>query len=527
MSRSSRLVRCPGVPLVAPLESRVLLSAISFETAAYYAAGIRTPPGAGGHLVAAGDFNNDGAADLVVAGSDIQPPTVVTDYVRVLPGRGDGTFGRPLEPRMLPPNLSAIVTADFNADGKLDVAVTEDAQEAMVHVLLGNGDGTFQPKQSSHSGAASKDLAVADFNEDGKLDLVVANAAPWAPFGTRMMSQNAACLLLGNGDGTFLQERLVDTDGRPQHFVETGDIAEQGHADLVFGQVVIGPGDFAAPESLVWAHIAYINQSTREPVTVPAAITGMKLADINGDGQLDVAASAMRDLMSQGAVAVTIRGIPRTLGFFGEPKLHELGTAIANDVAVADFNADGRPDLAVAGDDPRWGRPMPVPAVITLENKGAETFGSGEYHPMPDDVSYPGKLATGLFNRDRLPDVAAALPASNQVGVLLNNTKAVIATPSRLRSAPLKFADSTLARFTVTGERPAASAFRATINWGDGTRSAGTVVANDDGSFSVLGSHSYRRAGLYRVGIVVEWAAAGVVKLISTVLRVGTPMLAR
>ena len=527
MFRSTRPTRCAGAPAVAPLESRVLLSAISFKDPAYYAAGVRTPPGSGGDLVASGDFNNDGVADLVVAGSDIQPPAVVADYVRVLLGRGDGTFGAPQTPRMLPPNLSAIGVGDFNADRKLDVVVSEDAQQAMVHVLLGNGDGTFGRGGAFHSGANSQDLAVADFNEDGRLDVVVANASQWAPFGTRMMAQYAAALLLGNGDGTFQQERLIDTDGRPQHFVEAADITREGHTDLVFAQVVIGPGDFAAPESLVWAHIAYINMSTRPPVKVPAAITGMKVADLNGDGWVDVAASAMRDMMSQGAVAVTIPGTPRSLGGFAEPKLHDLGTTIATDISVADFNADGRPDLAVAGDDPRWGRPMPVPAVITLENKGRDAFGPAQYHPLPNDFSHPGKLTTGLFNRDRLPDVAVALPASNQVGVLLNNTRAIFATPTRVRALPLKFTSQALARFSVTGERPAPGAFRVTISWGDGTRGEGTVVANNDGSFTVLGSHAYRRPSLYRVGIFIEWADAGVSKFVSTVLRVGARMLAR
>ena len=76
---------------VVPLESRLLFSAISFGQPSYYAAGIRTPPGSGAEHVAAGDFNNDGVADLVVVGNDVRLVTVLADYVRVLPGRGDGT----------------------------------------------------------------------------------------------------------------------------------------------------------------------------------------------------------------------------------------------------------------------------------------------------------------------------------------------------------------------------------------------------------------------------------------------------
>ena len=522
MSRSTRFVRepLPAAEFVTLLESRVLLSAIAFHDPAYYAAGVRTPPGVGAEHLAAGDFTNDGVADLLVVGSDIRPPAVAAHWVRVLAGVGDGTFGPPIQsPGLLPPVTSSVAVADFNRDGNLDAVVTEDDREAMVHVLLGNGDGTFRHGEAVFSGANSRDVAVADFNGDGKLDLAVANAAPWTPWLSLAPPMHGFALLPGNGDGTFRAAQLIDSGRRPQHFVEAGDVSYDGQADLVFGQVVFGPGDFVAPESRVWAFIGHLSMSTRPDVMVAGAITGMKLADLNADGALDVAASAMRDLMSQGAVAVTVAGVPRSLGLFDDPRYHELQTVIATDLAVADFNADGRPDLAIAGEDPRWGRPMPVPAVITLENRGGGAFGAAQFHPLPADVSNPGKLTTGFFNRDPLPDVAVALPGSNQVGVLLNNSKAVFATPTRLRAAPPTFATRPLARFTVTGARPSADAFRVTINWGDGTRGAGSVIANPDGSFSVLGSHTYRRASHYRVAIAIEWE--GAVKRVSTLVRVG------
>jgi hypothetical protein len=510
---------------VIPLEPRLLFSAISFGQPSYYAAGIRTPPGFGAEHVAAGDFNNDGLADLVVVGNDVRLATVVADSVRVLHGRGDGTFGAPvLSPDMFQPHSTSVAVADLNRDGNQDAVVSEDTAEGIVYVLLGNGDGTFKPSQSFHSGANSRDVAVADFNGDAVPDLAVANASPWAPFGTRIASRYAGALLIGVGDGTFDREQFIDTGNRPQQFVEAGDVNGDGAADTVFGQVVIGPGDFAAPESVVFASIGTLDVPARPATTVPAAITGLKFADLNGDGRLDVAVSAMRDLMSNGAVAATLGGLGD--GRFASPKLHEAGTAIATDVAVADFNADGRPDLALAGDDPRWGRAMPVPAVITLENRGGDVFGAAEYHPLPEDVTNPGDLATGYFNRDRLPDVAVALPGSNRVGVMLNDSRAIFATSMRPRSLPLSFAGQRLSRFTTTGEHPDAGAFRAVINWGDGTQSDGTVVANDDGSYSVLGGHSYRRARIYRTSITITWGSADAGRWVPGLVRVAGPALA-
>jgi hypothetical protein len=506
-------------PVVAPLEARRLLSAITFAEPGYYPAGLRTPPGHGAEHVAAGDFNGDGATDLVVAGDDISLLPVVQHYARVLLGKGDGTFAAPSPSMPVGVNASDVAVGDFNGDGRLDAVVSEDRDDSLVHVLLGNGDGTFRRAGSFHSGSHSSDLAVADFNEDGRLDVAVANAAPWTPWDSLAPAFPAGALLLGNGDGTLQRERYLFTGGRVQHFVEAGDVNGDGHVDTVFAQVVIGPGDFAAPESLVFASIANMDLPARPATEVPAAVTGLKLADLDGDGRLDVAVSAMRDFMGTNGVAATLSGVGD--GRFLAPKLYPVSTAIANDVAVADFNADGRPDLAVSGEDGRWGRPMPVPAVITLENSGGGAFGNGQIFPLPEDAAYPGDLAVGRFNNDVLPDVAVALPGSNQVGVLVNTTKAIVSGPARLRTVSSVLNSAPLARFAVTGARPTADAFAVTINWGDGSRpTAGVVVANDDGSFTVLGSHSYRQARIYRVTISIRWPSAETARHVSAILRV-------
>jgi hypothetical protein len=503
----------------APLESRRLLSGISFEAPGYYAAGVGTPPGHGAGVVAAGDFNGDGVADLVAAGDDVSLLPVVRHYVRVMLGRGDGTFAAPGRAVPVGTNTSGVAVGDFNGDGRLDVVVGEDQDESVVYVLPGNGDGSLGAATAFHSGSHSRDLAVADFNDDGRLDVVAADSAPWSPFGTRIASMNAGALLLGNGDGTFQREQFVDTGRRPQHFVEAGDVNGDGHADTVFGQVVIGPGDFVAPQSLVFSSIGSLDAPARPPTTVPAAITGLRLADLDGNGTLDVAASAMRDFLGNGAAAVTLGGAGD--GRFSPPKLFDLPASVANDVAVADFDADGRPDLAVASEDPRFDRLTPVPAVITLQNGGGGAFGDARIFPLPEDMAYPGGLATARFDRDPLPDVAVALPGSNRVGVLVNDTPAIVPARSVLRTVRQRVEAKPLVRFVVTGVRPGADAFDVSIRWGDGTAAAaGTVVENPDGSFSVLGSHAYRRAGLYRVGVVIRLAEAGLVRRVTCVLRV-------
>ena len=141
---------------------------------------------------AVGDFNADGKLDVVVAsgGSSAYPGSGVT----VSLGKGDGTFteesGSPIS---LGQNLSAIVTADFNGDGKLDLAVTDSVGNAVI-ILLGNGDGTFGTPTTIPVGRGPDAIVAADFNNDGKLDLAIAN-----------YGDGTITLLLGNGDGTFTQ----------------------------------------------------------------------------------------------------------------------------------------------------------------------------------------------------------------------------------------------------------------------------------------------------------------------------------
>jgi hypothetical protein len=147
-----------------------------------------------GSAEAVGDFNQDGKLDVIVA-SGASPDDALLSGITVSLGNGDGTFtqGSFIS---VGSYLSAIVAADFNGDGKLDVAVT-DSNDNTVSILLGNGDGTFGTPLIIQGGEDPQSIVAGDFNNDGKLDLAILNA------GTN--GNSTITLLLGNGDGTFTQ----------------------------------------------------------------------------------------------------------------------------------------------------------------------------------------------------------------------------------------------------------------------------------------------------------------------------------
>ena len=186
--------------------------------------------------VAAGDFNGDGNPDLVVLTND---PNDDGGYVAVLLGDGKGGFSRPIlfripeeRPRQLgssPP--SAIAVGDFNGDHNLDVAVSmsdwTSNDSSFVLILLGNGDGTFRKGQLTQAGPNPMSVAVADFNGDGIPDLVTDNAR----CATGCNGPGSFSVLLGNGDGTFLQPQTFFVNGEFPGFV-VADFNGDGKPDV-------------------------------------------------------------------------------------------------------------------------------------------------------------------------------------------------------------------------------------------------------------------------------------------------------
>jgi len=166
--------------------------------------------------LAVGDINGDGILDLVVG--------TAPNHVSVLLGNTDGTLhpGPTYETQYEPGNL---ILADFRGVGTLDLTTVFnrccEGYNTNLNLMLGNGDGTFQPERTILSGANYSGLAVGDINGDGKLDLVVSD------YGYPQVN-----VLLGNGDGTFQSATTYPTGAGPIT-PAVGDLNHDGWSDIV------------------------------------------------------------------------------------------------------------------------------------------------------------------------------------------------------------------------------------------------------------------------------------------------------
>ncbi len=330
--------------------------------------------------IATGDFNGDGILDLAVTEYD----SGNGQEVAVLLGKGDGTFQAPVryETGLGP---YAVIAADFNHDGKLDLAVADEFENS-ISILLGNGDGTFRPHKKFITPTFPHELAAADFDGDGNLDLAVNGS-----------SNGFLGLMLGNGDGTFKPEQVYITTWGLAGAVAPapGDFNGDGKLDLAVlsGEgvgVMLGKGDGTFLKPTYYA-------------AAPIAVSEV-VADFNGDGKLDLAVAG-RSAKGAGVVAILLGngdGTFRTHVDYpcsGEPKY----------MLAADLNADGKLDLALT--DAATGQ------VHVFLGKGDGTFqeradfATGGHHAV--------FLAAGDFNRDGRLDLAVVDSDNNSVSVLL------------------------------------------------------------------------------------------------------------
>ncbi len=252
----------------------------TFQSPVSYASGSGSS-----YFVAVADFNNDGYLDLAVANQ-----TSAGSTVSILLGNGDGTFQQPAGFATGAASAQFMAVADFNSDGALDLAVANGGTQDSVSILLGNGDGTFQaPGVYASGGSSAATIAVGDFNGDGAPDLAVANGC--ANYNNLVCSSSGAVgVLLGNGDGTFQPAASYGSGGNQANWVTVADFDGDGQLDLAVSNLGSTSGGSNAG---VLSLLAGNGDGTFQPASTygtggnyGASVT---TKDFNGDGQPDLA----------------------------------------------------------------------------------------------------------------------------------------------------------------------------------------------------------------------------------------------
>lgn len=354
-------------------------AARQFKKPVYYDAG------SGPWSVVSADFNRDGNVDLAV--SDL-----VTSEVKVLLGNGKGGFR--FGGKFSVPGASAMAVGDFNGDHIPDLAVVESGGtgQSSLAMFMGNGDGSFRNSGIYALGIEAGFLAVADLNGDGSQDIAVTNSdyADNGKYGNLM-------IFFGRGDGTLKKPVTYNLPNSPTG-VAAGDLYKDHRADLA---------------------VAELNNSSLVILTNDGRGKFKQTATYSLGQALEPASVVISHLVHGGNADVVVTdvggGISVLLGngdgTFGNPTFYSTagvgGFGPAASV-IADFNRDGKLDIATV-----------------LHQKNSALFygnGDGTFQlPIPLKLIDGGpSMVTGNFNKDGSPDLAVIVQTADQIAILLN-----------------------------------------------------------------------------------------------------------
>ena len=352
--------------------------------------------------VVAADVNGDGRQDLlsVQDGSS----TFVVHINTTAPGAATPSFTTAGGPFTTGANPRDIAVADLNRDGKPDVVVTQ-AMTSSIGVFFnttptGSATPSFTARTDFATAGSPLPVAIADVNGDGRLDVLSANGGA----GTVSVFLNTTSA--GGAFPTFAPRADFNSGILPGNAsLKTGDINSDGRPDVVVSDGVLLN---TTPPGAASASFA-----AKQTLTTGASPQGVALGDVNGDGRVDVV--VLRPGVSSANVFInnTAPG-SGALVFIGP---HVFGTA-ATPVAPAlvDVNGDGKLDLLTAGSGANAvsvliNTTLPGRATPTFLGQATTTVGAG-----------PEGLAVADFNGDGKRDVASANRVAGSVSVLLNMT---------------------------------------------------------------------------------------------------------
>jgi hypothetical protein len=272
--------------------------------------------------IKAGDIDGDLDLDLVAVsmGSNL-----VNNVIDLYINNGTGTFTHRTDTGGVGPQKLAL--ADLDGDGDLDIAVSSGLFGNTMSVVLNNGHGVFGPETRYTVGENPNGIAAADFDGDGDVDLAVARHDP-------VFLKTKVSFWSNNGTGTFKRAREITSiqEGNPS--LVTDDFDMDGTPDLAIGMVgtdrqvvMLNNG------GLSFTQQAYVTGSSAEDLTS---------GDLDGDGDPDVV------LATLGSSTTGDMSILRNSGD-GTFQARRFSSGFnPHDAAIADFDGDGRADIAVA-----------------------------------------------------------------------------------------------------------------------------------------------------------------------------------
>jgi len=307
----------------------------------------------------------------------------------------------------------SVVIADFNNDGKSDIAVA-DEQGADVTILLGDGKGNFTQAKGSPfpAGPNPNDIAIGDFNRDDKLDLAFANH-----------EEKYLSVLLGDGKGGFVSapKSPFSVEVKPHtHGVAAGDFNSDGNSDLVTDswgtdQVEVlfgdGKGNFKTPGTFV-----SVGKHPYQRV---------RSMDVNGDGKADIITT---NLEGDNVTVLLADGKGGFDPAVGSP--FPCGDSPFN-LAVGDVNADGKPDLAIVNSPGSTSDRRGKEGLTVLLGDGAGGFKTMAGSPFATG-RIPNLAAIGDVNGDGVNDIAVSSPDGNNITLFLMSSKNAVASSSAI-----------------------------------------------------------------------------------------------
>ncbi len=404
--------------------------------------------------VAVGDFDNDGKLDVAVTNSS-------SNTVSIFMGNGDGTF-RQLAVHDFATGVQpwGVAVGDFNKDGNLDLVVT-NAHDDTLSILLGKGDGTFNPQAGLNPRTAFNPVAVVvvDLDNDGFLDLAVACNSNLSP------NPSVISVLRGKGDGTF-QSQLPFPTGKNPNAIVAADFNGDGFPDLAVANqtdntvsVLLGNGK----SGVSWNLLASVNYATA------GFPTGVAAGDFNGDGHIDLAISN-----ANGNSVSVLLGIGD--GTFQAQTGYGTGN-IPHAVIAAKFTSSNNTDLVVAN----WGANS-VSAILGN--------GNGTFQTRIDYAAglNPYSVATGDFNADGILDLAVAASNNNciapptcapgSLSIALGNGDGSFQTPVEYTTGTATFPRAVAVGAFVTGSK-----VLDVVVANYSTNTVGVFLGNGDGTF--------------------------------------------